>query len=122
MIVITRQDLSAGYQASMLLHAGIEFIFKFPFLSYLWHKRSNYVALLSVPDESSLLKLIDKLKFNKVRHSIFCEPDIDNQLVSVAVEPSDKARNICAGLPLALKEFSSSNGINKSTYKQKQLI
>lgn len=102
----------------MCIHACIDFIFKFPFLSYRWHKQSNYIAALSVADETALTELISILKQNKIRHSVFREPDISNEITAVAIEPTDKAKRICTGLPLALKEFSNS-GINKNNYKLK---
>jgi len=116
LITVTRRDISAGYQICQSIHSAIDFIFKFPFLSYLWHKRSNYLASLSVQDEPALIQLISILKSKGIRHSVFREPDIDNQITSIAVEPSAKAQLVCQGLPLALKEYSSS-GINKINYK-----
>lgn len=116
--MISRRDLSAGYQACQSLHSIAEFIFKFPFLSYIWHKQSNYVALLSVEDELALINLIVRLRAEKIRHSIFREPDVGNQITSICLEPTDMAHKICAGLPLALKEFKSENKINKRTFKK----
>jgi hypothetical protein len=61
--------------------------------------------------------LISKLEAENIKHVAFKEPDIGNQITAVCIEPSDKARAICAGMPLALKEFRSENKINKTTYK-----
>ena len=112
--------MSAGYQAVQSIHSAIDFIFKFPFLSYRWRNRSNYLACLSVKDESELISLIQKLEKDGIRHSIFREPDIENQITAIAVEPSEKSQKICSGLPLALKEYSS-NGINKNQFKKQNL-
>jgi len=71
---------------------------------------------LSVEGESALMLLISRLEQENIRHVVFKEPDIGNQITSVCIEPSDKARALCSGLPLALKEFSST-GINKSNFK-----
>jgi len=109
--------LSAGYQLCQSIHSSIDFVFKFPFLSYIWHKRSNYIASLSVKDEPSLLNLVNTLKAKNIRFSEFREPDIENQLTAITIEPSKESHRICQGLPLSLKEFSS-NGINKHQFKK----
>lgn len=113
--------MSAGYIAVQSIHSAIDFIFKFPFLSYRWHKQSNYIACLSVKDESELISLIKKLEENNIRHSVFREPDLGNQITSVCVHPCEKSKKLCSGFPLALKEYSS-KGLNKSSYKPKPLF
>lgn len=76
------------------------------------------MALLSVAGEPALMYLADKLRNEGVRHAVFREPDIGNQITSICIEPSDKARSICAGMPLALKEFQSPDKLDKSTFKK----
>jgi hypothetical protein len=34
---------------------------------------------------------------------VFREPDINNEITAIAVEPSEKSRKLCSNLPLALK-------------------
>jgi hypothetical protein len=74
------------------------------------------VALLSVQGEPALMYLISQLEAEGIRHVAFKEPDIGNQITSVCIEPSEKTRTICAGIPLALKEFRSEKVIDKHTY------
>ena len=40
-----------------------------------------------------------------MRYSSFREPDINNQITALAIEPGDKGRRFCSSLPLALKEY-----------------
>lgn len=70
-------------------------------------KFSQYLVFLSVADESALIELIDKFNENGLRVSIFREPDIDNQITAIAVEPSVLTRKLTSNLPLMLKELKN---------------
>ncbi len=70
----------------------------------MWHRDSNYVALLAAKDEEELNKLIEKAKEKGIKFVAFYEPDIDNQLTAVCFEPTDAARRLTSSIPLALKE------------------
>lgn len=103
--IITRKDLKPGYQLVQSVHAAIEFIFQYPEESLTWHFKSNHLACLSVNNESCLLELIEKLKISNIKYSIFKEPDIDNEITAIAIEPNEKLKKLCSNLPLALKEI-----------------
>jgi hypothetical protein len=100
------------------VHSAVEFIFKYPFLSYLWHKKSNYIASLAVKDENALTELQSALKKQKIRFCAFKEPDIGGQITAIAIEPSTQAQKICSNIPVALK--NSSNGINKHSFNHQK--
>lgn len=51
-----------------------------------WQKGSNYLCCLCVETEESIKGLIEELKFFNIKHTVFKEPDIDNQITAVAVE------------------------------------
>lgn len=123
MIVVTRQDLSPGYQAVQSIHALPEFAKEHPEEYQNWYETSKYIALLSVKDEHHLKNLIRKLNEKGIKYSIFLEPDIDNQVTSVAIEPSEDAHHICKRLPLALREYDNKNLTNKHNfiYSKKEL-
>jgi peptidyl-tRNA hydrolase len=100
---VTRQDLSAGYQIAQSVHAATEFIFEHLHLAKQWKQDSNYIACLAAKDEEHLRSIASKLQSKGHSVSLFHEPDIDNQLTSIAVAPSEQARRMLSYLPLAGK-------------------
>ena len=103
---VTRRDLPAGYQLAQSLHAFHEFFEQHPAEYREWYDNSKYIAALSVEDGSSLQDLCETLTSNKIKFSIFREPDLNNQLTSISVQPGQSIAKILSHLPLALKEFS----------------
>lgn len=101
---VTRRDLTAGSQSVQSSHAAIQFIFEHPEISSIWFK-DPYLAQLSVENEDSLKNLIHKLQKANIKYSIFREPDLDNQITAIAIEPSEKTRKLVSSLPLMLKEY-----------------
>jgi hypothetical protein len=102
--VITRQDISSGYQAVQSIHAAIQFGMEHPDIHRFWFDKSNYLGLLSVANELELGKIIEKAAEQNIKFSVFREPDIDNQITAIALEPGNKSKKICSSLPLALRE------------------
>ena len=86
LITVTREDLAPGYQAVQAAHSAIKFQHDFPRISKRWNKYSQYLIFLSIKDESSLQDLIDIAIQKKIKHTIFREPDIDNEITSVTFE------------------------------------
>ena len=82
--IVTRLDISKGYQAVQSAHALSEFVFEHPSIAKDWHAKSNYLALLSVDTENDLEQLIFKASLLNIKHSIFREPDIGNQITAIA--------------------------------------
>ena len=106
LIVVTRKDLpSPGSQASQILHAAIEFIYEHPELANDWYNISKYLVLLSVNNQKDLLELTDKLSQKGILFSKFHEPDLDNELTAIALEPSSEARRVVSSVPLMFKEL-----------------
>jgi peptidyl-tRNA hydrolase len=102
---VTRKDLKPGAQIAQACHAAIAFCMEHSELQQLWYQISNYIAILAASDESDLYKLIDRAERKGVRFSIFREPDLDNHITAIAIEPGDNGRRICSSFPLALKEL-----------------
>lgn len=102
--MITRADLEPGYQAVQSMHALRQFTEEHPERDKEWFKNSNYLGLLSVSDESALNALIEQAANQNIRFSVFREPDIDNQITAIALEPSPKSKKMCSKLKLALRE------------------
>ena len=102
---VTRRDLkNPGSQAVQSAHSAIQFVFEHPEISKTWIK-DPYLAQLSVENEEKLHQLIAKLQKSNLKYSIFREPDLDNQITAIAIEPSDKTRRLVSNLPLMLKEY-----------------
>ena len=69
-----------------------------------WIIQSNFLVVVSVPDENALLDLITEASRRGLRRTAVREPDIDNEATAVAIEPGQEAKKLCATFPLALKE------------------
>lgn len=102
--VITRRDLSNGYQAVQSMHALRQFSAEHPEEDKLWYEVSNYLGLLSVENEQELTTLVEKAQSLDIKFSIFREPDIGDQITAIALEPGSRTKKLCNNLQLALKE------------------
>ena len=110
--------MTPAYQSVQSGHAAIQFVFEHPEIAKQWYK-NPYLVYLSTQDEESLKKLISKAEEKYIKVSVFREPDINNQITAIALEPSDATRRLTSSLPLALKEFNF-YGIDKNT-KRKEI-
>jgi hypothetical protein len=104
--IITRRDLTPGQQMLQSAHAAIEFQHEHVEIAIWWNIHSKYLVFLSVENELELHKLLEKIKLYAIKHSTFFEPDLGNQLTSIAIEPSELSQKLTSRLPLALKEFN----------------
>ena len=107
--MITRQDLDNGYQAVQSIHAAIQFKFEHPEISRDWFENSNYLGLLSVANEQELVSLIEQAIQKGLKVSVFREPDINDQITAIAIEPGNKSKKLCNRLKLALHETSNND-------------
>lgn len=98
--VVTRRDLSLPTQAVQSAHAAIDFQHAHPLEATEWQTKSNYLALLTVANEEELYKLSEKATIRGIKHTIFREPDINNEITAIAFEPSDASKRITSGCPL----------------------
>lgn len=98
--VISRRDLSTAYQAVQSGHAGIQFQHEHRRIAKRWYKKSNYLIFLSVKDETELTELISLAKSNKIKISVFREPDLNNEITSIALEPGLISNKITSNLKL----------------------
>lgn len=101
--VIGREDLGAGYMSVQAMHAAIQFQHDHPEYAAVWYKQSNYLGFLSVANEYELTQLIDKALSLDIKISVFREPDIENQITSIAIEPGSNSKKLCSNLKLALR-------------------
>ncbi len=122
LIVVTRQDLSPGYIAVQSIHAAIEFTQEHPELFNKWFNFSKNVSLLAVPNEDQLKFLISKLAKAGIKYSIFIEPDIDNQVTAITIEPCETARKMCSSIPLALKQYNTPYLVHKHSVNGREAV
>jgi hypothetical protein len=86
----------------MSIHGAIQFTFDHPQIAKNWFEISNYIVALSIKNEEELLKLIKKAEDNNLKYSIYREPDLENQITSIAIEPGEQTKRLCKNLKLAL--------------------
>ena len=103
--MVSRRDLSIAQQAVQSGHAAIDFQYQHPTEAGKWQKESNYLVFLTVADESELIKLISKAILSGIKHTVFREPDIDNQITAVAFEPTEASKKLTSSCPLLGKEL-----------------
>lgn len=104
---MTRRDLHPGAQAAQLVHAAQQFEKEHFDVQNEWFNKSNYIVLLSCENEESLKQLLLKAHTRGIKCSAFVEPDRDNELTSVAFEPSELTAKLCSSYPLAFKEYTA---------------
>jgi hypothetical protein len=59
---------------------------------------------LAVKDEAELKALIRKLQAEELMVSVFREPDLNNVITAICVEPSEATQRLTSSIPLMLKE------------------
>lgn len=101
--LVTRCDLLPGQQAVQAAHALTEFIFQHAEQAQRWKIESNTLVMLVVKCEDDLNSLIEKGLQRDIRLSPFYEPDLDNCLTAIALEPGDASHRLCSGISLALR-------------------
>lgn len=103
MIIITRSDLTSGYQAQQSCHAIADFAAEFPSDFKEWKETSNSIIALGVKNESELESLFEKLS-KETNVTKFYEPDLNDELTSIALYGDSKIRKKLSYLPLLGKE------------------
>jgi len=98
--LVTRADLPAGQQAVQAAHALREFVSQHEAIDRHWYETSNHLAILAVPNEEALLRLLERAEDQGLCVSAFKEPDRGDETTAIALEP--KAKRLCKNLPLAL--------------------
>ena len=102
LVTIVRNDITNGQQLAQSIHAASEFAHKFPNQFNDWMTNSQYVVSLSADNEQHLKEVLTKLEWFGAHVVTFREPDMDNQLTSIAFYGTPKMMKITAHLKLAL--------------------
>lgn len=110
MMVITRSNLSYGYQSQQSCHSIADFAHEFPQSFNEWKTTSNSIICLQVNNETELDTLYNKLsKLTSVTK--FYEPDLNDELTSICLYVNKDIRKKVSYLPLLGKK-------PKLTYQQ----
>lgn len=67
------------------VHAMADFAVKYQDEFKKWQMGSNYLCCLEA-SELKMIKIIEKLQMLDIKYQVFYEPDIQNQMTSIAVE------------------------------------
>lgn len=100
--IVTRNDLSPGQQITQTAHVATEFALKSKRAAH-WKEHSQYIIVLSVPDEQALCDLADEAVKRDFTLYKFREPDFCDELTAIAFEPGPTVGNFLSNLPLAGK-------------------
>lgn len=101
MYIVIRSDLPPGAQAAQACHGLMAFTMAHPIVANYWYTKSNNLVVLQVPNEECLKHLAARADETGIDHIVFREPDFDNTITAVAIEPAGK--RLVSNLPLALK-------------------
>lgn len=96
--MITHVELDYGRQVAQIVHAVMDYCSKHPFLE--WMEVSNYVVVLYAKNENHLTKLLNKALERELLVGWFREPDLDDQLTAIVLEPCKESKRLCSSLPL----------------------
>lgn len=108
--IVTTTDLPPGVAAAQAAHASFAFSRKWPDLTRDWLIRSQYLIIVTVPDEEALIRLASTALETGIKIATFHEPDMGNQTTAVALEPGEAARRLCGALPLLGREQMARTG------------
>jgi hypothetical protein len=99
--VVTREDLSPGYQATQAVHAAVQYAVEHHIPTRRWN-RGGHLVVLAAPDEWELKILAEDLfTYYRITCEWFEEPDIDDELTAIAFMTDKKIAEV-SRLPLAL--------------------
>lgn len=99
--VVVREDLPPGLRAAQAGHAIAEVAMKHPDLAWHWHRSGNYLIVLGVPDEETLVSWWLYLDIWETPRVGFREPDLDNSFTAFAAFPEPENNRVFNVLPLA---------------------
>lgn len=87
------------------MHASFAFTTQHPGTTEQWLKDSQYLVVVTVPDEVSLIALVSQARALDVPSVVWHEPDRGNEATAIALGPGETARRLCGQLPLFGREL-----------------
>jgi peptidyl-tRNA hydrolase len=88
--VVVRRDLPVGLRCAQICHAALKFAHEWRTIETAWYHGSNNIVILEVEDQAELLVMIERLRNGGISLSVFEEPDLNNEITAIAVEPKAK--------------------------------
>lgn len=101
MYVITRADLTLQYQIPQAMHAALDLAAQHQNEFLFWQKTSNTIVVLACKDEHDLIKFHERAVAKGFAVTLFREPDLGDQVTSLAIVPAVGVKKLCSSLPLA---------------------
>ncbi len=86
------------------VHAAFTFADEHPEIAHEWHRDSQFLVVVSVPDEQALMDLTYAADDKGISLSLWREPDCHDQATAVALAPVPASKTLCSSLPLAGRE------------------
>jgi len=90
-------------QAAQAVHAAFSFAHRYPADTAYWMASSNFLVIVAVGDEDSLIALSGEAIRRGITTVVIREPDCNDEVTAVALTPGKMAQKLCANLPLALR-------------------
>lgn len=100
-----RSDLPQGAQFAQSNHATAQFAAEHSAVHQQWYRDSNWLIIVTVPNEAQLYMLESMALSLGIKHSLVREPDMGDEATAIALEAGSMARKLCAQLPCAGKEI-----------------
>ena len=83
------------------IHAAFTFADEHPEIAHTWHRDSQFLVVVNVPDQFALLSLVDDARARGIDVSLWSEPDCDGEVTAIALAPVAASKTLCSSLPLA---------------------
>lgn len=93
-------SLSVGQKLAQVSHACFGFASEHPEITKKWMTESNYICILSA-SELEMFGVIEKAQKSNITYSVFKEPDLNDSITAIALEPGDSSKNLCKKFKLA---------------------
>lgn len=86
------------------IHAAFGFAHANPDVTTEWLRDSQFLVVVSVPDEQALMDLTYAADDRDIITHLWREPDLRDQATAVALAPVPATMKLCSNLPLAGRE------------------
>lgn len=109
--VLTRANISPGYQLAQAVHAGTQFAIEHPEWATEWNDIWKNLVCLQVKDEDRLLDFCDVFAYEECPYTVFVEPDLNNEHTSAAALLTEEQAKKLKKLQLSLRASSPKGGV-----------